>query len=175
VPPLIEDASVRAYYYILFAIAVSMYLLLRLIIGSRMGLAFRAIGQNFEAARASGVDPTRTKLVNFTLSCACAGLLGAYYAHFIGILTPDVMDMGHTMEIMALSYMGGSGSLLGGWLAAFLFVPVFDYLKSLMEFRLIIYGLCLILVMIFYPAGLVGLLQQIARAIQSWRQRRRAR
>jgi branched-chain amino acid transport system permease protein len=171
VPPLMEGAPVRAYYYVLFAIAVSMYLLLRLIIHSNMGLAFRAIGQNYEAARASGVDPTRTKLVNFTLSCACAGLLGAYYGHFIGILTPDVMDMSHTMEVMALSYMGGSGSLLGGWLAAFLFVPVFDSLKSLMEFRLIIYGLCLILVMIFYPAGLVGFLQQVARRVRDWRRK----
>lgn len=173
VQPLMVDLGVRSYYYLLFAIAVGMYLVLRLIIHSHIGLAFRAIGQNYEAARASGVDPTRTKLINFTLSCACAGLLGGYYGHFMRILTPDVMDMSHTMEIMALSYMGGSGSLLGGWVAAFLFVPVFDYLKSLMEFRLIIYGLCLILVMIFYPAGLAGGLGQLSRLLRvRWRGRR---
>jgi branched-chain amino acid transport system permease protein len=166
VPPLYAGATVLSSYYILLAIGVIMYILLRLIIQSYIGLAFRAIGQNYEVARASGVNPTKYKLINFTLSCACAGLVGGFYGHFIGILTPDVMDMSHTMEVMALAYMGGGGSLLGGWVAAFLFVPVFDYLKSLMEVRLIIYGLSLVVVMIFYPAGLAGLFDVIVRAIR---------
>jgi branched-chain amino acid transport system permease protein len=139
---------------------------LRLIIFSKVGLAFRAIGQNFDAARASGVNPTLYKLFNFTLSCAIAGLLGGYFGHFVGIVTPDMMDTGHTMEVMALSYIGGSGSLLGGVFAAFLLIPFFDSLKKLMEYRLIIYGLLLILVMIFYPAGLNGLYQRFKNAIK---------
>jgi branched-chain amino acid transport system permease protein len=175
VPPLFEGVTVIAAYYILLAISVVMYLMLRQIIRSHIGLAFRAIGQNYDAARASGVNPTRYKLINFTLSCACAGLLGGFYGHFVGILTPDLMDTGHSMEVMALSYMGGSGSLVGGWVAAFILIPVFDRLKSLMEVRLIIYGLSLILVMIFYPAGLAGLFRALARSRHSWWRRRSER
>jgi branched-chain amino acid transport system permease protein len=166
VPPIYESASIISHLYILLVMLVVIYVILRLIIFSKVGLAFRAIGQNFDAARASGVNPTLYKLFNFTLSCAIAGLLGGYFGHFVGIVTPDMMDTGHTMEVMALSYIGGSGSLLGGVFAAFLLIPFFDSLKKLMEYRLIIYGLLLILVMIFYPAGLNGLYQRFKNAIK---------
>lgn len=164
VPPIYESATILSHLYILLALLIVIYVILRLIIFSRVGLAFRAIGQNYDAARASGVNPTLYKLLNFTLSCAIAGLLGGYFGHFVGIVTPDMMDTGHTMEVMALSYIGGSGSLLGGVFAAFLLIPFFDSLKKLMEYRLIIYGLLLILVMIFYPAGMSGLYQRIKNA-----------
>jgi branched-chain amino acid transport system permease protein len=117
------------------------------------------------------VNPTRYKLLNFTLSCACAGFFGGFYAHFVGIVTPDIMDTGHTLEVMALSYIGGSGSLLGGIFAAFLLIPIFDSLKRLMEYRLIIYGLLLILVMIFYPAGLAGLYQWVLQILQNFKRK----
>jgi branched-chain amino acid transport system permease protein len=169
VPPLFEDITIVWHLYLLLTILVVLYVGLRLIIRSRIGLAFRAIGQNFDVAWASGVNPTKYKLMNFTLSCACAGLLGGYYAHFVGIVTPDLLDTGHTMEVMALAYIGGSGSLVGGVFAAFLLIPLFNYLKSLMEYRLIIYGLVLILIMIFYPAGLNGLYQRVKVALQNRR------
>ena len=169
VPPLFESITTGGYLYILLGLAVGVYVMLRLIIRSRAGLAFRAIGQNFEAAQASGVNPTRYKLVNFTISSAAAGLFGGFYAHYVGIVTPDIMGTGYTLEVMALSYIGGSGSLLGGVFAAFLLTPLFDSLKRLMEYRLIIYGLLLILVMIFYPAGLSGLYQLVLQKINHWK------
>ena len=168
--PMMENETIQAHFYILLGLTLLTYLLFRCIIRSNAGLAFLAIGQNFDAARASGVNPTRYKLMNFTLSCAWAGLLGAYYGHFVGIITPDIMDTGHTMEVMALSYIGGSGSLLGGLIAAFLFVPAFDYLKRLMELRLLIYGMSLILIMIFYPSGLAGLYQVVIARLHKLRQ-----
>ncbi|MBN1535432.1 MAG: branched-chain amino acid ABC transporter permease [Anaerolineales bacterium] len=166
VSPIDESATILTHLYILLTLMMVIYFILRLIINSHIGLAFKAIGQNYDAACASGVNPTKYKLFNFTLSCACAGLLGGYYAHFVGIVTPDVMDTGHTMEVMALSYIGGSGSLLGGVFAAFLLLPIFDSLKQLMEYRLIIYGMLLILVMIFYPVGLNGLYQKFLQFIK---------
>jgi len=161
VPPIYESATILTHLYVMLALMIVIYVILRLIINSHIGLAFKAIGQNYEAACASGVNPVKYKLINFTISCACAGLLGGYYAHFVGIVTPDVMDTGHTMEVMALSYIGGSGSLLGGVFASFLLLPILDSLKRLMEYRLIIYGMLLILVMIFYPTGLNGLYQKL--------------
>jgi branched-chain amino acid transport system permease protein len=166
VPPLSESLSNAAYLYFLLVMTLSVYIILRLIIRSRIGLAFRAIGLNFDAAQASGVNPTRYKLLNFTLSCACAGFFGGFYAHFVGIVTPDLMDTGHTLEVMTLAYIGGAGSLLGGVFAAFLLIPIFDSLKRLMEYRLIIYGMLLILVMIFYPAGLAGAYQEVIKYIK---------
>jgi branched-chain amino acid transport system permease protein len=77
------------------------------------------------------------------------------------------MGTGHTLEVMALSYIGGSGSLVGGVFAAFLLIPLFDSLKRLMEYRLIIYGLLLILVMIFFPSGLSGLFNETIKTIKN--------
>jgi branched-chain amino acid transport system permease protein len=165
VPPIIEASTTSIYLYVLIALFLAVYIILSLIIRSPVGLAFRAIGQNYEAAQASGVNPTRYKLLNFTISSACAGLFGGFYAHYVGIVTPVVMDMGYTLEIMALSFIGGSGSLVGGVFAAFLLIPMFDALKYLMEYRLILYGGLLIVVMIFYPAGLAGLYQKVIQNI----------
>lgn len=171
VPLFLDTTARRPYFYILLPMAIGTYVALRTVTNSHIGLAFRAIGQNLGAARASGVDPTRYKVINWTLSCAFAGLLGVFYAHFIGILTPDVMHTKHTVEVLALSYIGGRGSLWGGLLAAFLVIPIFEYLKPLMEIRLIIYGLLLILTMIFYPGGLAGLFHRIGELIGRQREK----
>lgn len=170
VPLLLPTTAQLPYYYIILAIAVLTFVILRIVTHSHVGLAFRAIGQNLDAARASGVDPTRYKVLNFTLSCSLAGLLGVFYAHYIGILTPNVMQTQQTVQVLALAYIGGRGSIWGGLLAAFLVIPIFESLKQLFEIRLIIYGMLLILTMIFYPAGLVG----IIASVMEWIKRRRS-
>jgi len=169
VPLLFSTGDKRAYYYVLLAMTILIWIVLRRVISSNIGLAFRAIGQDMESAMASGINPTRYRVFNFTLACIFAGMLGGFYAHFIGVLTPDVMSTSHTVEVLALSYIGGRGTLWGGLLASFVFIPLFEYLKPLMEFRLIIYGVLLILVMILFPDGLVGLGR---RAVVNYRARR---
>jgi branched-chain amino acid transport system permease protein len=170
VPLLLPTTAQLPYYYIILALAVGTFVILRMVTHSHIGLAFRAIGQNLDAARASGVDPTKYRVLNFTLSCSLAGLLGVFYAHYIGILTPNVMQTQQTVQVLALAYIGGRGSIWGGLLAAFLVIPIFESLKQLFEIRLIIYGLLLILTMILYPTGLAG----IVTSAMEWIKRRRA-
>jgi branched-chain amino acid transport system permease protein len=161
VPLFLDTADQRPYYYILWPIAFGIYVILRLVTNSHIGLAFRALGQNLDAARASGIDPVRYRVFNFTLACSLAGLLGVFYAHYVGILTPGVMLTKNTVEILAIAYIGGRGSIWGGMLAAFLVTPIFEYLRPLLAYRLIIYGVFLILTMIFYPGGLVAVIRKI--------------
>ncbi|HIC90019.1 MAG TPA: branched-chain amino acid ABC transporter permease, partial [Anaerolineae bacterium] len=161
VPLFLGTAARRPYFYILLPMLLLTYVVLRKVTKSYIGLAFRAIGQNLDAARASGINPTKYRVFNFTLSCAFAGFLGGFYAHFLGILTPDIMHTKHTVEVLALTYIGGRGSMWGGLLAAFIFIPLFEYLKPLMEIRLVIYGLLLVLVMIFYPGGLADIYKRM--------------
>jgi len=175
VPFLLDVASSRPYYYIILPIAILTYVVLQGLDQSNIGLACRAIGQNTEAAKASGVNPTKYKVINFTVSCALAGVLGVFHAHFVGVLTPEIMATTHTTEVLALAYIGGRTSLWGGLLAALVIIPVFEYLRSIvMEVRFIIYGLLLISVMIFYPEGLTGLVRAAGRLavklIGKWRQ-----
>jgi branched-chain amino acid transport system permease protein len=162
VPYFFDSPSLRPYFYLLLPMSFGIYLLLRWITGSHIGLAFRAIGQNFDAARASGINPTYYRVLNFTVACSLAGLLGVFYAHYIGIITPSIMETKLTVEVLALAYIGGRGSIWGGLLAAFLVIPVFESMKSLLEIRLILYGLFLVLTMIFYPGGLAAVLRGLA-------------
>lgn len=153
--PMFFDTMQRGpYFYVVLVMAIFSFFALLSIANSRIGLFFKAIGQDEEAAKASGVNPTWYRVLNFTISTAIAGLLGGFYAHYIGILTPDLMKTSQTIEIMALAYVGGRGSIWGPLVAAFVFIPVLTYLQPLMEIRLIIYGLVLIGVMIFYPGGI---------------------
>ncbi|WP_373498483.1 branched-chain amino acid ABC transporter permease [Desulfococcus sp.] len=156
VPLLFDTVQNWPYFYVILGLIIGIYLLLNWIIKSRVGMAFRAIGQDIDAAASSGVDPVKYKVFNFTISCAIAGLLGGFYAHFIGILTPQVMHTSHTVEILAIAYIGGRGSIWGPAVCALFMVPAMEFLKDLMEFRLILYGALMILVMIYYPKGLVG-------------------
>lgn len=161
VSPIFEGRSVLPYFYVLLVMTVIIFIAIRSVLSSRIGLAFRAIGLDEDFARASGVNPTFLKMIAFIISCGFAGWLGAFYAHFIGILTPDIMGTQHTVEVLAINVIGGRGSLWGPLIAAFLIIPTFEYLKSLMEIRLIIYGLMLVLVVTLYPAGLAGLVEKV--------------
>ncbi|GAB6145336.1 branched-chain amino acid ABC transporter permease [Desulfocicer niacini] len=157
IPLLFESVTNWPYYYIILVMVFVIYILLVCITRSHIGLAFRAIGQDLEAAASSGVDATYYKVMNFTVSCALAGFLGAFYAHFIGILTPTLMHTSHTVEIMAIAYIGGRGTIWGSFAAAMIMIPAMEFMKDLLEFRMILYGVMMILVMIYYPKGLAGL------------------
>lgn len=161
-PSLLErGAGNRPYFYIILAMLLVVYITLKLVTKSNYGLAFRAIGQNFDAARASGINPTKYRVFNFTLSAFFAGWLGGFYAHYFGSLTPQtLMHTSKTVEVLAIAYIGGRGSLWGGIAVAFPFVFFIEYLRSTLTelpgLHLVIYGVLMILVMIYYPAGFSG-------------------
>ena len=159
---LLNTTSNLPYFYIILVMLVLIYVVLKQVTKSPYGLAFRAIGQNIDAARASGINPTKYRVYNFALSCACAGLLGGFYAHFYASLTPaTVMPTSRTVEVLAVAYIGGRGSLWGGVAFAFPFILFIEWLKStttsLPGLELVIYGVLMILVMIYYPGGLAGI------------------
>lgn len=158
---LLESPDNLPYYYTILVMMIVGYITLKLIVGTKVGLAFKALGQNIDAARASGINPTLYRVSNFAISCAFAGWLGGFYAHYIGSLTPEtIMHTSRTVEVLVLVYIGGRGSLWGGMAVAFPFVFFMEFLRSnltdLPGLHLVIYGLLMMLVMIYYPAGFAG-------------------
>jgi len=158
----LETTSNRPYFYIILAMLLVVYITLKLVTRSNFGLAFKAIGQNFDAARASGINPTYYRVFNFTLSAFFAGWLGGFYAHYFGSLTPQtLMHTSKTVEVLAIAYIGGRGSLWGGIAIAFPTVFLMEFLRStftdLPGLHLIIYGVLMIVIMIYYPAGFAGI------------------
>ncbi|MEW6265702.1 MAG: branched-chain amino acid ABC transporter permease [Thermodesulfobacteriota bacterium] len=165
IPTLIKTSSNLPYFYIVLVMMLVIYVVLHWVVKSPMGLAFRAIGQNMEAARTSGINPARYRIINFTLSCAFAGWLGGFYAHYYGVLMPDVMSTAKTIEVLVVAYLGGRGSLWGGMFAAVPFIYSMEMVRSFLTkfagLNLILYGLFLILIMIFYPGGVAKLYQEL--------------
>ncbi len=157
VPRLFETESNFPFYFLIVILVYLTYLICKWVVRSKMGLAFQAIGQNMDAARTSGIDPVFYRVFNFTMSCAIAGVLGGFYAHFYGILTPDMMHTSKTVEVLAVAYIGGRGSLWGGAVIAFPFIFLMEIVRSTLShlpgLNLVIYALVLILVMIYYPGG----------------------
>jgi branched-chain amino acid transport system permease protein len=154
---LFDTPSNIPYYYLILAIMAGMFVVCKWVTRTRMGTAFKAIGQNMEAARTSGINPVFYRVSNFVLSCTLAGVLGGFYAHFYGILTPDIMHTSKTVEVLAVAYIGGRGSLWGGAAIAFPFIIAMELVRSsltnLPGLHLVIYGILLIVVMIYYPGG----------------------
>jgi branched-chain amino acid transport system permease protein len=155
-----ETTSNIPYYYLILVMMLVIYLICSWVVRSKMGLAFKAIGQNMEAARTSGINPTFYRIMNFTLSCALAGWLGGFYAHYIGILTPDLMHTSKTVEVLAVAYIGGRGSLWGPGAIAIPFTVLMEQVRStfsnLAGLHLIIYGFILVIVMIYYSGGVAA-------------------
>jgi branched-chain amino acid transport system permease protein len=164
-PTLLKTRSNVPYFYIILAMTLVVYIVLKRVVRSPMGVAFKAIGQNMEAARTSGINPVRYRIINFTLSCAFAGWLGGFYAHYYGVLMPDVMATIKTVEVLVVVTIGGRGSLWGGLFTAIPFIYGTELVRSLFSkysgLNLLLYGLFLILVMIYYPGGVAKIYDRL--------------
>ena len=177
---LLDTTENLPYFYVIMVMMLFVYIVLKLVVRSHYGLAFKAIGQNFDAARASGINPTYYRVFNFTLSAFFAGWLGGFYAFYFGALTPQtLMHTSKTVEVLALVYIGGRGSLWGGMAIAFPFVFLSEFLRSnfteLPGLHLVVYGVLMVVVMIYYPAGFAGLYDWARAKLLSAFARRKSR
>lgn len=150
------------YYYIMLGIFILTMLFIKFQLSSKVGLAFRAMRDEQDAAASLGVDITRYKLTAFLTGSFFAGVTGGFYAHYVSILAPDaVFGMGEMVEIVAVTLMGGIGTFFGPVLGAFALVIGLEALRGLSEYRLMIYGVLLVVLIILMPHGLLAGLSQI--------------
>jgi len=160
VPVFFPGISRLPYYYlILILYIVELVILLRIVRG-KFGFAFRVIGEDETAAKTIGVNVTYYKVLCFTVSCLFAGLLGAFYAHYIGIITPDVSSLSITVPALAICYVGGRGTLWGSLPSAYMIILLFEVFRPLWAYRFIIYGILLIVVMIWAQGGIASLIKK---------------
>ncbi|MDO5714655.1 MAG: branched-chain amino acid ABC transporter permease [Tissierellia bacterium] len=123
---------------------------------SRHGRAVLAIREDEIAAEASGVPITFYKTFAFALSAFFAGIAGGVYAHNVGILGAKLFDYNYSINILVMVVLGGMGSFTGATLSAIVLTIIPALLISFDEYRMIIYALILIIMMIFRPEGLLG-------------------
>ena len=152
--------SERSFYYVCLAVAVLVYVGLDRVTRSRFGRALKAMSQDEDAARASGISPVWTKSKCFLIAAFTAGLAGALYAFHSRYLNPNDFTFQKSIEILIMVVLGGLGSLPGAVLGAFVVVLLPEVLRSSGEYRLIIFGLVVIVLAGVGHGGLTGLLSR---------------
>ncbi len=123
---------------------------------SRHGRAILSIRENEIAAESCGINVTYYKVLGFAASAFFAGLAGALYAGYLGILNPSSFGFMKSIEILVMVVLGGMGSMVGSVLSATVLTAVPELLRAFSEYRMIVYSMLLIGVMIFKPSGLMG-------------------
>ena len=139
-----------------FFLTVFTVLFIRNFINSTHGRACISVRENQIAAEAMGVDTTKYKVMAFTIGAAFAGVAGALFAHYFYIAHPASFTFMKSFDILTIVVLGGLGSISGSITAAILLTFISAALASYPEWRMIIYSLTLIILMIYRPQGLFG-------------------
>jgi len=123
---------------------------------STHGRALFAIRDDEVAAEALGVDTTSYKVLAFVLGAFFAGVAGGLFAHFLSYLNPNSFTFIKSIEVIAMVVLGGMGSISGSVLAAVLLTLLPEVLRPVKEYRMVLYSVMLIVLMITRPQGLLG-------------------
>lgn len=139
-----------------FGAAIVVIVLAHNLARSTHGRALFAIRDDEVAAEALGVDTTRYKVLAFVIGAFFAGVAGGLFAHFLSYLNPSSFTFLKSIEVIAMVVLGGMGSITGSVLAAIVLTLLPELLRSVKDFRMVIYALMLIVLMITRPQGLMG-------------------
>jgi branched-chain amino acid transport system permease protein len=133
------------------------------IIRSSFGLVAIAIRESQEAAESLGINLIEYKRLAFILISFITGVIGAFYGHYIGILTPEVMSTHIMFSVLIMGLFGGIGTLWGPILGAFILTFLAESLRGLENYRFMIYGLVIIFTVLFFPGGLIKGIERIKK------------
>jgi branched-chain amino acid transport system permease protein len=160
VTPLFHIRSDVPYYFVGLVLLAGTFALLLSLVSSRWGLFWRAIRENEDAAAAGGVNVVRFRVLAFAITAAIAGLAGGFRGHYIGILTPDIGSVDEMGLVVAMAVIGGAENLAAATVGALLLELLIEALRSYGQWRLVLFGLLLLLTMRFARNGLLALAWQ---------------
>jgi branched-chain amino acid transport system permease protein len=140
----------------LYGTAVITIVIIWRIAYSAKGRAIMAVRDDEIAAAAIGIDTTSQKVFAFVVGAFFAGVGGALYAHYTGFITPTDFNFIRSVEFVVMVTLGGLGSISGAILAAIVLTLLPEVLRPIADWRMVIYALLLILMMLLRPQGLLG-------------------
>jgi branched-chain amino acid transport system permease protein len=143
-------------YYLMIALALLTIFVVRRLQNSRIGRAWVALREDEIACQAMGIDKTRTKLSAFALGATWAGMAGVVFAAKQKFINPASFTIWESILILCIVVLGGMGSIAGVVIAAALLIILPESLKLFSDYRWLLFGAVLVLMMIFRPGGLVS-------------------
>lgn len=144
------------YYYLIFSLVLLTVVSMHRLMTCRFGRALVSIRENELAAEAMGVHTTRYKIQAFVLAAFFAGIAGSYYAHFIKYISPDSFYIYESFILLAMLAFGGQGNLIGPVVGAAVLIIIPELIRFLQEYRMLVYGGVLIIMMLVRRQGLLG-------------------
>lgn len=167
IPPLkigsyvLKTLDLVPWYYIAVALTFIIYLIIYKVIHSLFGLSFTALRDAEQFAESLGVKKYSNRLVIFVISAFLTGISGAFYAHFVGTVSRRILDLDTFLTVMVMLNIGGMGRFPGALIGALVVTGIDVFLRPLGVYRLIIFGALVILITIFFPKGIMGLLENV--------------
>ncbi|MCI4434400.1 MAG: branched-chain amino acid ABC transporter permease [Thermoplasmata archaeon] len=155
-PTIFSLNPLYGYLIIVWIIVIILTIFFYIINKSWIGLSLKAIRENEMAARSMGINHVKSKIFAFSLGSAYAGLAGALFGHFVGIAIYSSFGVDLSVQALAMVIVGGLGTIFGSFVGAILFIFLPESLRFISDYRILIYGLLIILFMRFEPFGLFG-------------------
>lgn len=159
--------TLQSHYYLVLSFLLLVVLIMYRIVHSLSGRTYIAIRNSEDLAQTIGISTMKNKLTVFVISTVIAGLSGALYASFVRFIGPDIGSIAIVFDFLTYLLVGGIGTLSGPIVGTILIVVLSQRLQFLQDYRMLVFGPVLTLLIIFYPRGIVG-------AVANWIQKRKA-
>jgi branched-chain amino acid transport system permease protein len=146
----------RHFYYVILVLDIIVVFLIYRIVHSRLGRAFMAVRDDDLAAVALGIPTFRYRLLALAISTCFCGFAGCFYAHYATYISVDSFGVSESFIILTMMIVGGMGTISGPIVGAILMAAFPEIFRFLLEYRMVAYGVILILMILFRPEGLLG-------------------
>lgn len=151
----LEQSTLYMYYLMIGMTIITIFVTNRLK-NSRIGRAWLALREDEIACQAMGIDKMKTKLLAFALGATWAGFVGVLFAAKTAFINPASFTFLESAIVLAIVVLGGMGSIIGVILAALILVLMPEYLRAFKDYRMLIFGATMVLMMVFRPQGLIA-------------------
>jgi branched-chain amino acid transport system permease protein len=150
-------------YYLMVALALFTIFVVRRLQDSRIGRAWIALREDEIACQAMGINKTRTKLSAFALGATWAGMGGVVFAAKTTFINPASFTIWESVIILCCVVLGGMGSIVGVVTGALVLKLLPEYFRAFSEYRMLAFGMVLVLMMVFRPSGLIKSVRRVYR------------
>ena len=148
-------------YYIMIALCIFTIFVVNRLQDSRIGRAWIALREDEVACQAMGIDKAKTKLTAFALGATWAGMGGVMFAAKTTFINPASFTIWESIIVLCIVVLGGMGSVLGVIIGALVLILLPEYLRAFSEYRMLVFGIILVVMMIFRPGGIVSDVRRI--------------
>lgn len=150
------DQSINYLYYLMIALVIFTVFMVNRLQNSRIGRAWFALREDEIACQAMGIDKTKTKLTAFALGAFWAGIVGVIFAAKTTFVNPSSFTFLESAIILCIVVLGGMGSVIGVIIAALVLILLPEYLRAFADYRMLVFGATLVIMMVFRPKGLIS-------------------